>query len=203
MRNLLGNPAVRGIVANHRDVTERRAIQELLAYDASHDALTGLVNRAAFLRALHQALDQAEQEHRRLAVLFVDLDGFKRINDTLGHEVGDALLVGVGRVIQRNILGSDQVGRLGGDEFAVVLAHIDTPDNAMAVARRIVTELQQPLPTAGRSVHARASIGVALSGPDALDAGELLRRADTAMYRAKRQGGGWQLYAEGMSIVVG
>src|SRR5215475_6161873 len=134
VRNLLGNPAVQGIVASHRDVTERRAIQETLAYDASHDALTGQLNRAAFLRSLEQALADAARERQQLAVLFVDLDGFKRVNDTLGHDVGDALLVAVGRMIQRNILGCDAVGRLGGDEFGVVLASVATPDDADLVA---------------------------------------------------------------------
>jgi len=200
VRNLLGNPAVQGIVASHRDVTERRAIQELLAYDASHDALTGQLNRAAFLRSLEQALADAARERQQLAVLFVDLDGFKRVNDTLGHDVGDALLVAVGRMIQRNILGCDAVGRLGGDEFGVVLASVATPEHAVAVAKRIVDEMDRPFTVADKSLHARASIGIALSGSDGGDAKELLRRADTAMYRAKRlKLSGWQLYVEGMA----
>jgi diguanylate cyclase (GGDEF)-like protein/PAS domain S-box-containing protein len=200
VRNLLGNPAVRGIVASHRDVTERRAIQELLAYDASHDALTGQLNRAAFLRGLEQALLAAEHDRHQLAVLFIDLDGFKRVNDTFGHEVGDGLLVAVGRMIQRNILGCDVVGRLGGDEFGVVLTSIGSPDNAVAAAKRIVAEMARPLAIADQTIHARASIGIAVSRPGCADAKELLRRADTAMYRVKRQKSlGWQLYVEGMT----
>jgi diguanylate cyclase (GGDEF)-like protein/PAS domain S-box-containing protein len=200
VRNLLGNPAVRGIVASHRDVTERRAIQELLAYDASHDALTGQLNRAAFLRGLEQALAEATRERRQLAVLFVDLDGFKRVNDTLGHDAGDALLVAAGRMIQRNVLGCDAVGRLGGDEFGVVLTSVDTPEQAVAVAKWIVAEMDRPLAIADQAVHARASIGIAVSRPGSTDAKELLRRADTAMYRAKRQKhSGWQLYVDGMA----
>jgi diguanylate cyclase (GGDEF)-like protein/PAS domain S-box-containing protein len=200
VRNLLGNPAVQGIVASHRDVTERRAIQELLAYDASHDALTGQLNRAAFLRGLEQALSDAEHDQQQLAVLFVDLDGFKWVNDTFGHDAGDALLVAVGRMIQRNVLGCDVVGRLGGDEFGVVLTSIDTPDDAVAVAKRIVAEMDRPLTMADQAIHARASIGIAVSRPGSADAKELLRRADTAMYRAKRQkNNGWQLYVDGMT----
>ena len=200
IRNLLGNPAVQGIVTSHRDVTERRAIQELLAYDASHDALTGQLNRAAFLRGLEQALAEADHYQRQLAVLFVDLDGFKRVNDTFGHDAGDGLLIAVGRLIQRSVLGCDVVGRLGGDEFGVVLTGIDTPDNAAAVAKRILAEMDRPLTIADQTVHARASIGIAVSRPGNADARELLRRADTAMYRVKRHKNmGWQLYVEGMT----
>jgi len=198
VRNLLGNPAVRGVVASHRDVTERIAIQELLAYDASYDALTGQLNRAAFLRGLEQALSDAEHHQRQLAVLFVDLDGFKRVNDTFGHDAGDALLVAVGMMIQRNVLGCDAVGRLGGDEFGVVLTSIETAEDAEAVAKRIVAAMERPL--TDQTIHARASIGIAMSRPGGADAKELLRRADTAMYRAKRQrNSGWQLYVDGMA----
>src|SRR5262249_34330076 len=146
-------------------------------------------------------LSGARDGWRQTAVLFADLDGFKWVNDRLGHEVGDGLLVAVGRRIQRNVLGCDVVGRLGGDEFGVVLTSIDTPDDAVTVAKRIGAELDRPFTVADQSVHIRASIGIAVARPESADAQELLRQADVAMHRVKRQRsvGGWQLYAEGMT----
>ena len=179
-RNLLDNPAVQGIVVNYRDVTERRAIQERLAYDASHDALTGLANRATFLGELEKSFADA-------AVLFIDLDGFKQINDTLGHEAGDGLIVAAGAMLVRSVLGADMVGRLGGDEFGVLLPGIDSAGNAISVVKRILAQMAQPVRLAGTDIYVRASIGVAVSGPEVTDAAELLHRADTAMYAAKRR----------------
>jgi diguanylate cyclase (GGDEF)-like protein/PAS domain S-box-containing protein len=198
-RNLLSDPAVQGIVVNHRDVTERREFQDRLAYDATHDTLTGLANRAAFLADLDRAITESDRQNHSTAVLFVDLNDFKRVNDTWGHEVGDGLLIAVARLLERSVLGADTVARLGGDEFGIVLAHIDEPSNAHAVARRIVTALSEPLDAAGHLIRARASIGIAVTGPnDAdVDADELLRRADGAMYHVKRQGiSGWRTYSD-------
>ena len=133
VRNLLHDPAVRGIVVNHRDITERREFQDRLAYDAAHDPLTGLANRATFLDELGTALARAPDHGHSVAVVFVDLNDFKRINDTWGHEVGDALLVAFGRMLERSVLGADTVARLGGDEFGIVLAVIDSPGAARAI----------------------------------------------------------------------
>jgi diguanylate cyclase (GGDEF)-like protein/PAS domain S-box-containing protein len=199
LRDLCDHPAIEGIVAHHRDISDRRAFQERLAHEAAHDALTGLANRPSFLRTTRAAVASATRENRLAAVLFLDLDGFKQVNDTLGHEAGDAILVAVAEKLRRCVLGSDVVGRLGGDEFAVTLTGINSPDNAVMVARRILTELGTPCTIMDREVRAGGSVGIAVSGPDADDIDELLRRADTAMYRAKRdKTTGWQLYVEGI-----
>ncbi|HKT04667.1 MAG TPA: EAL domain-containing protein [Rugosimonospora sp.] len=199
-RNLLDHPAVRGIVVNHRDITARRAVEDRLAYQASHDPLTGVANRSAFLRALERAGTLAALGDQAIAVLFLDLDGFKQVNDALGHAAGDELLATVGAVLRRCVLGADLVGRLGADEFAVALTNITSTDNMVRVAKRVLAELETPVAIGERLVRARASIGLAMSGPDCHGPMELLARADTAMYHAKRGGsGGYQVYAAGMS----
>ncbi|HKS98440.1 MAG TPA: sensor domain-containing diguanylate cyclase [Rugosimonospora sp.] len=200
-RNLLDDPAVRGVVVNHRDITERRQFQDRLAYEATHDALTGLANRVAFLGELEDALGRDRAHGERVAVMFLDLNGFKQVNDTWGHEAGDDLLKGFAQVLQDSVLGADTVARLGGDEFGVVLGNIGTASNAEAVARRIVGGIAEPIVAAGRPVHARTSIGIALSEADCDAPDELLRRADLAMYHVKRQGlNGWRCYQEGMDV---
>jgi diguanylate cyclase (GGDEF)-like protein/PAS domain S-box-containing protein len=196
IRDLSANPAVGGWVVNHRDVTERRVFQDRLEHEATHDALTGLVNRGELIRALDAHMAAAAGD---LAVLYLDLDGFKQINDTYGHEAGDALLVAVARALHRCVLGSDVVGRLGGDEFAVVLTRAPGADGAITVANRIIAELARPVLISGRETAARTSIGIALAGPGPIDTDVLLHRADTAMYHAKRDPeSSWRLYVEGL-----
>jgi diguanylate cyclase (GGDEF)-like protein/PAS domain S-box-containing protein len=191
--NLLDDEEIAGVVLSHRDVHERRAYHELLAFDASHDALTGLVNRAELYRVLDQALvvraasAAVEPEPSTVAVLFVDLDGFKPVNDVYGHETGDALLAAVARLLERNVLGADTVARIGGDEFAVVLSGIAQERDAIAVAQRVLRALQAPILLPRAQVQLGASIGIALAN-DGSSAAELLRQADHAMYRAKREG---------------
>ncbi|GAA3252115.1 diguanylate cyclase domain-containing protein [Dactylosporangium siamense] len=181
-RNLLDHPAVRGIVGHHRDITERRAARERIEYQATHDALTGLVNAQTFVPALERALaDHAGP----LGLLFLDLDGFKQVNDTLGHHVGDDLLTEIGHLIRSATNPRDVVGRLGGDEFGVLLPHVADPAAALAVARRIVTAIDRDLSVAGHRVRVGCSIGVAMSTPG-VDAKDLLRQADLAMYETKR-----------------
>jgi diguanylate cyclase (GGDEF)-like protein/PAS domain S-box-containing protein len=201
IRNLSDHPAVGGVVANHRDITERRMFQERLVYEASHDALTGLANRAELLRSLQAALTElppATESSTGLAVLYLDLDGFKQVNDSYGHETGDALLKAVAAGLHRCVLGSDTVGRLGGDEFAVVLNHISCVEDAVTVARRILSETAQPVSVNGYTLNPATSIGIALSEPG-LQTDQLLHRADTAMYHAKRsRSGSYQLYIDGM-----
>jgi diguanylate cyclase (GGDEF)-like protein/PAS domain S-box-containing protein len=193
-RSLLNDPAVNGIVVNHRDVTERRTFQDRLAHEVSHDALTGLANRTAFLADLDRAVADDREHGGQSAVMYVDLNGFKQVNDTWGHEAGDALLVGFAKVLRDNTLGGDTAARLGGDEFGVVLGNIGSPENAEAVARRIIAALAEPIDVGGRRVHARASIGIALSDAQGT-ADEMLRRADLAMYHVKRQRiNGWRCY---------
>ncbi|MEV6345270.1 diguanylate cyclase [Actinoplanes sp. NPDC051851] len=197
LRDLTGQPAVGGFVVSHRDVTERREFQDLLQHEAAHDVLTGLLNRGALVRALEQALTGLT-DGDRLAVLFIDLNDFKPINDTLGHQAGDTLLVSVAHALQRSVLGSDTIGRLGGDEFAVVLRHINALDNAIAVATRILAAMAEPVDVAGTTIRCRGSIGIAASEPGGgTDTDELLHRADAAMYQAKRaRDTGWAVYGE-------
>ena len=200
-RNLLANPAVHATVANHRDVTEEKFAQEKLEYDASHDVLTGLDNRAAFAGDLAEALARARYSGEPVAVLFIDLDGFKQVNDTLGHEAGDVVLMNVASVLRQHVLGSDVIGRLGGDEFAVALPRIRSIENAEVVAQRILQGLAEPVPVAGHNLVAVASVGVALTVPadEEIDAQELIRRADLAMYDAKRgRGARWAHYHPGL-----
>ncbi|MDR6318508.1 sensor domain-containing diguanylate cyclase [Actinoplanes couchii] len=197
LRDLTGQPAVAGFVVSHRDVTERREFQDLLQHEAAHDVLTGLLNRGALVRALEQAL-AALTDGDRLAVLFIDLNDFKPINDTHGHQAGDTVLVAVAHALQRSVLGSDTIGRLGGDEFAVVLHHIASLDNAIAVATRILAAMAEPVEVPGTTIRCRGSIGIAASDPGGgADTDELLHRADAAMYEAKRaRDTGWAVYGE-------
>jgi len=195
--DLLDDPEISGIVLNYRDVHERRAYHDLLAFDASHDALTGLSNRAQLNRALDEALllrsaalaaaSERTEVVPTVAVLLIDLDGFKPVNDAYGHECGDALLVTVARLLERNVLGVDTVARLGGDEFVVVLGGITQERDAIAVADRILRALRPPLRLPHAEVKVGASIGIALAEGD-VSGVELLRQADHAMYRAKREG---------------
>jgi len=204
MRNLLTDPDVRGIVLNHRDITEHRAFQERLAYEASHDTLTGLANRVTFLNCLRQAMTEALSQRRLCAVLVLDLYEFGRVNDTLGSETGDGLLVAVGRTLERNVLGGDTVARLGTDELAIVLAGIDVPEDAHAVANRIMAALAEPVNAAGQPVHAQVCMGVAVSGPDCAEPAALLRHADLAKRDAKRlRLDGWQPYTDALRSVRG
>ena len=193
-RNMLHDPDINGVVVNHRDSHERRLQHDDLAHEATHDSLTGLANRAKLQRVLDDALvlraaaDAAGTTPVTVAVLYIDLDGFKPINDRYGHDAGDALLVAVARLLERSVLGADTVARVGGDEFVVVLCDVRRADAPESVANRILENLTAPilLPGVGE-IHIGASIGVATIVGDA-GATDLLRRADQAMYQAKREG---------------
>ncbi len=186
--NLLGDPSVCGIVANQRDITERRAFQEQLTRQAYHDALTGLPNRALFQSRLEVALARAGRRRRSIAVLFVDLDRFKVINDSLGHETGDDLLVSVADRLREAVRDEDTVARLSGDEFTVLLEEIEDEVEAANVAQRIIDDIRQAIDLNGHQVFIGASVGIALSRNGEDRAEDLLRDADLAMYRAKEQG---------------
>jgi diguanylate cyclase (GGDEF)-like protein/PAS domain S-box-containing protein len=195
--NFFNDPVIQGMVSNARDVTEAREYQEELAHQATHDGLTGLVNRDLFAQVSDEAL--ACDVPERTVMVLVDLDDFKLINDRLGHAVGDALLRDVGARLRAGLRPQDTVARLGGDEFAVLLRDVE-PDERMTIARRIMGELERPVTAEGYDLLVRASVGVAPGTPGAT-AAELLRRADLAMYVAKNQGRGRCVeFDEGMDV---
>jgi diguanylate cyclase (GGDEF)-like protein/PAS domain S-box-containing protein len=198
LRNLNDRPAVSGWVINHHDITERRDFQDKLEHDASHDALTGLANRGELLRTLQQELATVAVSGAAMAVLFLDLDGFKQVNDMYGHETGDILLVSTAESLLQCVVGADTVGRLGGDEFAVILTRIDGIDDAVAVAVRIIAALTQPIEINGHRITSGASIGIAIAEGD-IGCDALLHQADTAMYHAKRDPNtNWRIYLDGL-----
>jgi diguanylate cyclase (GGDEF)-like protein/PAS domain S-box-containing protein len=186
--NLREDPSVNGIVVNGRDVTERVEAEERLAHLARHDPLTGLPNRAALLDDLGRAMARAERRESAVAVLFLDLDGFKVVNDSLGHAIGDQVLVAAANRVQETLRGGDVLARLGGDEFTVVLEDLNDLSEPIALAERLVVALRDPLELGGRRYVVTASIGIAVTMPGDRDARELLRQADLAMYRAKELG---------------
>jgi diguanylate cyclase (GGDEF)-like protein len=164
---------------------------------AHHDPLTGLASRGLFLEQLSQQLAIADADGRTLAVLFLDLDRFKDINDSLGHAAGDQLLTVTAGRITAQLRGGDTASRFGGDEFAVMLARVDGPQDAATVARRIGTALSEPMRVAQHLLRVSVSVGVALSSTDGHEPAELVARADLAMYEAKHRGaGGYALYRE-------
>ncbi|MEJ5231199.1 MAG: PAS domain S-box protein [Geminicoccaceae bacterium] len=173
-----------------RDVTERKALEAELRRLAYHDPLTGLPNRALFFDRLVQALQLAAREERLGALLLLDLDGFKQVNDGLGHDAGDALLRGVARRLRRVIRRSDTVARLAGDEFALLLYPIRDPATVERVAERIRAVLAVPVRHRGRTLRAEASVGAALFPTDGTNIDTLFKHADLALYRAKAEGRG-------------
>jgi diguanylate cyclase (GGDEF)-like protein len=167
---------------------EMRALHDVLSRQARHDTLTGLPNRAALTELLRTALDRSRLVGSEVAVLFIDLDGFKLINDSLGHPAGDELLVRVAERIQAAIRAGDVVARLGGDEFVVVLGDVDGIATATNAAERIGEQLERPFRISGNNATISASIGIALANADCLSIDDLLRKADMAMYEAKASG---------------
>ena len=182
---LRSEDVVTGWVANLEDVTERRRAEADLAHRASHDVLTGLPNRMLVLDRLAQASARLRRHRQPLTVLFVDLDGFKAVNDELGHSVGDRILVETGRRLRLAVRPADTVGRLGGDEFVAVCEGM-AADEARDLARRITDVVAVPMLAAGRSAEVGVSVGVCCTTDAALEADELLARADQDMYREKR-----------------
>ncbi|ABU59190.1 two-component system response regulator [Roseiflexus castenholzii] len=173
------------MVGSQTDITDRKRAEERLEYGILHDTLTGLPNRTLFMDRLSLALRRSQRERSLFAVLFLDLDRFKTINDSLGHAAGDELLVVVARRLEGVLRPGDTVARLGGDEFAVMLDRLDAPEDAEWIAERIQQALRAPLTIGGRTVYTTASIGLVLSNQGYERAEEIARDADTAMYQAK------------------
>ncbi|MER7760927.1 EAL domain-containing protein [Streptomyces sp. NPDC097619] len=197
-----------GLILNSRDVTERVRLQAQLQHSAEHDPLTDLPNRALFTRRVRQALTGRRAGDRGTAVLFIDLDGFKAVNDTIGHQAGDELLVEAARRLQDSVRAGDTAARLGGDEFAALILgdgsrdHSAREHQAREIADRLRTTLSQPYRIAGTEVRVAASIGVAFADPGVTPA-DLMRNADLAMYRAKAGGKNRvELYAPQMQTEV-
>ncbi|MEN3307348.1 MAG: hypothetical protein V7603_3550, partial [Micromonosporaceae bacterium] len=183
-RNLLDDPAVGGLLLAGPDVTERRQMEDELREQALHDTLTGLANRVLFVDRLRHALVRRRAGGPELAVLFIDLDDFKTVNDSLGHQVGDELLVAVARRLRSSVRSADTAARFGGDEFALLLVD-PIPDEVLVIAQRIQERLAQPVLLGGHEVSVTASVGIATSETGYSEAADVLRDADTAMYHAK------------------
>jgi diguanylate cyclase (GGDEF)-like protein/PAS domain S-box-containing protein len=190
-------------VAILHDLTEQHMAQERIHRLAHHDTLTGLDNRLSLNLRLDQLLAQTRRSGGTAAVLFIDLDHFKKINDTYGHQTGDLLLIAVSQRLQELLREVDTIARLGGDEFIVVTSGTVTPDEASNIAVRIVDALTAPYHLQGKTVHSGASVGVAMFPSDGDDGSTLLRHADTAMYAAKNQGrGNFQFFSAEMNTAT-
>jgi diguanylate cyclase (GGDEF)-like protein/PAS domain S-box-containing protein len=185
------------------DLTEQRRVQEHIYQLAHHDTLTGLENRFALNQHLEQLLAQARRAGHAVALLFLDLDHFKKINDSHGHQTGDLLLVEVAQRLRELLRDVDIIARLGGDEFIVVMAGALTPELVSAVAIRIVQSLAAPYHFSSQTMYSGASVGIAMFPDDAANAATLLRHADTAMYVAKSHGrGNFQFYSPAMNVAT-
>jgi diguanylate cyclase (GGDEF)-like protein/PAS domain S-box-containing protein len=188
--NLLDDSTVRGIVINARDISERKRAEEQLTYQAFHDSLTNLPNRNLFMDRLGRAVARSEfHGQSSTAVLFIDLDRFKLVNDSLGHEIGDLLLREAGSRISNCVRPGDMVARLGGDEFTVMLENVRGLEEPITVARRVIAAFERPLHIQDREVFVATSVGISISNGHRGNPGELLRQADIAMYQAKEKGG--------------
>ncbi len=185
------------------DITDRKRAEQLIVYQATHDALTGLPNRTYFRDRLLNELALARRDGRPAAVLFLDLDAFKLVNDTLGHTVGDRLLQAVADRLRVSVREGDTIARVGGDEFTVLLSHVQTVDDAVVVAQKLLEAVALPFQVDGQQLYATTSIGVGLFPEDGHDADTLMKNADAAMYRAKEAGrNGYQLFTPELNTRV-
>ncbi|UZE08857.1 diguanylate cyclase domain-containing protein [Pseudomonas corrugata] len=174
------------ILHNFSLIDEERAVMQQLAF---HDALTGLPNRLLFLNLLNQAINGAIKHKQPLALMFIDLDHFKSVNDTLGHACGDKLLVAVAERLGQSVRSSDVVARLSGDEFAILITGMDQIDQVEPLAQKLVAAIHQPFMVANHRIETAISIGISLFRGDGCSVDDLLAQADSAMYLAKRNGG--------------
>jgi diguanylate cyclase (GGDEF)-like protein/PAS domain S-box-containing protein len=188
LKNLVDDDAVRGVVINYRDVTERRMLEDELRHQAFHDALTGLANRALFMDRLQHAMSRTRGFGHPLAVLFIDIDDFKTINDSLGHAEGDAVLIAVARRLGEVLRTGDTIARMGGDEFAVLVEDAHDEQAPLEVAQRILDALEAPFGRGAKDLFVRASIGITEWNSNDETAHDLIRNADISMYTAKANG---------------
>jgi diguanylate cyclase (GGDEF)-like protein/PAS domain S-box-containing protein len=188
VRDSRGDPLY--IIGQAQDISDRKEAEARLTYQAFHDSLTGLPNRALFQDRIGHALERARRNGERIAVMFLDLDGFKAVNDTYGHATGDQLLIALGGRLRGWVRAGDTVARLGGDEFTILLEDIGAREEATQIASRIIAGLETLINVDGRSLWVRASLGIAFNRPADITADDLLRNADIALYRAKHAGGG-------------
>jgi len=190
-------------LAVKEDITQRKLHEETILHQAHYDSLTTLPNRLLSLDRLGQLLKESERESEQVAVLFLDLDDFKKINDTLGHEAGDQLLIQCAQRLGSILRSKDTVGRLGGDEFIILLGSLENGEQAQPVAENILSVFRQPFAVQGRELTVSASIGISLYPSDGDNSSELLRNADAAMYHAKQQGRNTYTYfTEQMNLQV-
>ena len=195
--NLLHDPGVAGIVLSARDISERKALEASILHQVLHDELTGLPNRTAFMKLVESAVARCRQQEHSLAVLFVDLDRFKVVNDSLGHEAGDKLLVQVARRLRESVRPGDTVARLSGDEFVVLIDNINSPEPVINIAEKILYRLKEAIRIDSHDVFVSSSIGIAVESGDSPDVtpGSILKHADLAMYASKNAGrSGYTLY---------
>jgi diguanylate cyclase (GGDEF)-like protein len=193
----------RTFILTVRDITARQAAEELVRYHATHDALTSLPNRALFEDRLAGALKHSARQRDMVAVLFLDLDRFKIINDTLGHTIGDALLIALSRRLRASVRDEDTVARMGGDEFIFILRGLRNAEDAVKPAQKILEAIRPPFHIHGHELHVTASIGIGLYPGDGLGSDQLLKCADMALYRAKERGRNrLQLYNPTLNVRV-
>ena len=192
--------AVTGAVIIFRDVSQSLTETRKMAYLAQHDPLTGLPNRALLTERLRQAISLARRHHTQVALLFLDLDHFKQINDSLGHAVGDQALCAIANRLSACVRSTDTVCRLGGDEFVILLGDIDSPDDAAHIAEKARATITTPLRVSGHTLEVSASVGISIHPEHGADAEAIIRHADTAMYHAKANGrDGYGFFQVGMN----